>query len=499
MDEKTYYYTSGATSFAELREAQEAQDAAYKAQDLTWQFQDLLSNIMLSDIEDKSAAIQSLTGEFLGLLDDLPQTKSLWEKVKELFTKARSESQESDDEDKARGEGQGQGNEPQGDGGAEKCVCPACGAEIPHEKGEPCNEESCPECGAPMTGKEVAHPFTIWKKEEGYRWLAIYSNKFRDQDNPPEIIAEAAHKEFVDAVDSGEWPMPEVWLWHVPGTKFGAADFVAYDDSGFAVATGPVDKDKEHFADALMQKSNLLTSHGMPIREIQRDTEDPTIITRYRSKEISPLPQWAAANKHGTGYRILSKEVDMALPEKKRPFLEEVMGTGEVADLERQLEDKAKELEDQDIEFKEETPAAEQEKETEEAQDEPKESEVVEEPQFVTHDDLADVFGGHVKPLVEQIGILLAQVQELGKELKEQRELVGELQKSDEAKIKQQIIETPAASLFDRIGSAIGAQETEVDGRSALAKSKPKEASASDDGPTFVPYLNEMVAQQRGG
>ena len=47
-------------------------------------------------------------------------------------------------------DGQGQDNEPQGDGGVDMCVCPECGYEMEHERGTPCNEIECPECGAMM-------------------------------------------------------------------------------------------------------------------------------------------------------------------------------------------------------------------------------------------------------------------------------------------------------------------------------------------------------------
>jgi len=53
-----------------------------------------------------------------------------------------------------RGQGQGVGGTRQGDGGADACVCPECGHEVEHEKGTPCNEMECPECGVAMVGKE---------------------------------------------------------------------------------------------------------------------------------------------------------------------------------------------------------------------------------------------------------------------------------------------------------------------------------------------------------
>lgn len=57
-------------------------------------------------------------------------------------------------ETKARGEGQGVGGPRQGDAGATTCVCPKCGHELEHNRGIPCTEVKCPECGATMEGKD---------------------------------------------------------------------------------------------------------------------------------------------------------------------------------------------------------------------------------------------------------------------------------------------------------------------------------------------------------
>ncbi|MDP8287643.1 MAG: hypothetical protein RAP03_13295, partial [Candidatus Electryonea clarkiae] len=42
-----------------------------------------------------------------------------------------------------RGAGQGRGLGPQGD-----CVCSKCGKSMPHQRGVPCTDMKCPECGA---------------------------------------------------------------------------------------------------------------------------------------------------------------------------------------------------------------------------------------------------------------------------------------------------------------------------------------------------------------
>jgi hypothetical protein len=62
----------------------------------------------------------------------------------------------------------------------------------------------------------------IWKEADGqWHWLARYSNNFLDVDNPPQIISAKSHKDFVKSVDDGEWPLPELWVWHVPEWRVG--------------------------------------------------------------------------------------------------------------------------------------------------------------------------------------------------------------------------------------------------------------------------------------
>ena len=352
------------------------------------------------------------------------------------------------------------------------------------------------------------HPFTVWKdKETGqYRWLAVYSNKWRDEDNPPEILASTAHKEFEEAVDKGDWPWPEAWLWHIPGTRFGVADFVTYDDVGFALAGGIVDKGKEDIAEALAQEDDLATSHGMPVKEIERDEEDSTIITRYRSVEISPLPREAAANKYGTGFEIL-REVKMAIPEHKRPSVEKWLGADRMKALEDFLADKSKELDELNIQSKDTTEEVEEPQEAaqetveeegaEEEVAEPKEAEapVEETPAYVTADEVAEAVGTILKPFMEKLEALSG----LPEVVEEQAKSLKELQKGSEEKAAEIIANTPAASLYDRINSVIGSPETFVDGRTSLAKSGPKENE--EDGqnkPTLVPLLNDFMNQAWG-
>ena len=356
----------------------------------------------------------------------------------------------------------------------------------------------------PEPKESPMHPFTVWKdKETGqYRWLAVYSNKWRDEDNPPEILASTAHKEFEEAVDKGDWPYPEAWLWHVPGTRFGVADFVTYDDNGFALVSGTVDVGKEDIAEALAKDDDLATSHGMPIKEIERDEEDSTIITRYRSVEISPLPREAAANKH-TGFEFINQEVKMSVPDYKRPWMEEHLGADGLKELDSFLAAKAKELDELNIQSKdaaedvEESQEVAQESVEEEGDEEevaePKEAEqpAEESPAYVTADEVAEAVGAYLKPIMEKL-------EALGQAAEEQAKSIKELKQGSEEKAADIIANTPAASLTDRIGSVIGSPDTFVDGRTTLAKSGPQETEDENDKPTLVPLLNDFMNQAWG-
>lgn len=57
-----------------------------------------------------------------------------------------------------QGQGQGRGRGGglgrmggQGLGLGGSCVCPSCGARVPHDRAVPCVQVSCPKCGTKMT------------------------------------------------------------------------------------------------------------------------------------------------------------------------------------------------------------------------------------------------------------------------------------------------------------------------------------------------------------
>ncbi len=176
---------------------------------------------------------------------------------------------------------------------------------------------------------EAVRPFVIFKDTKGdLRWFAWTTNKWRDRDNPPEILSDKAHRDYVAWVDETQ-NYPEAWLWHTPGSKWGQADWVEYAD-GFVMVSGTVDPGMEHVADALALQKDLGVSHGFRYRH---GDESKGIIDWYRTFEISPLPISAAANPW-TSLEVIQKEIDMSFSAAKRAFLEDKLGADQVTRLE---------------------------------------------------------------------------------------------------------------------------------------------------------------------
>lgn len=295
----------------------------------------------------------------------------------------------------------------------------------------------------------------IWKDtNDQYKCILVYSNNFRDNDNPPEIITAESHKGFDEALNKGEWPMPELWLWHVD-YPIGHVDFHAYDEkSGFSVAAGTIEQ--EWAAKALMNSDWDALSHGMPKSEMARDNKDETLIVRHRTKEISFLPKWAAANKL-TFHYISKKELDMSDEQKglgeKRAHFVELIGEDKTAELEQSLTGKSKEANEAGIEQKE--------------ADVKQKAETQEEP--ITR-----------KELAEALTFVLDEI----KSLKEQV--------SKQVEVKEQEEPQDLVALL-KAHSVIGAKEAQVDGRTKEAKDAPAENLEKAEQVYGVPLLDNLL------
>ncbi len=197
------------------------------------------------------------------------------------------------------------------------------------------------------SGRPAMSSLKVYKDANGdTRFVAWASNKWRDRDYPPEILSQAAHKEYVAYLDGGG-AYPEMWLWHTPGTKWGAVDWADYAD-GFLIVSGTVDEGNEALAETLAKDADLGVSHGFAAA--YEDGNDG-IIGRYRTFEVSPLPHGQAANPW-TSLEVIKKEVDMGFTDPKRLWLVEHLGEAVVAQLEDGTKDMADVLTAAGVEFK---------------------------------------------------------------------------------------------------------------------------------------------------
>lgn len=486
-EDKAYFgvYYSGATSYSELEDMMEAEEKAAEIGTLIHRFPTLADNIMNDPtIDDKESAIQTLAQELGTRISSLKKEKAGEVEQEETPPVAKKEKQAP----------------------WFKMMLKAVYKMIMDEPEE-----------------EDQNNVMIWKEKETgrWKWITRYSNNFRDRDFPPEIISEASHKRFVDLVDKGKAPYPEFWLWHVKDWSLGKADWLAYDDSGFALAAGYFHPGREAIAEWLSTKENVRVSHGMPPNTVKRDKNDPTIITQHESREISVLPDWSAANEL-TGFMLFNpndehKEAKMALPEKKRKSLIEEWGmpsdlvdqleklnsTDEQKGVQEGLERKEKDADQPEVEAQEgqqpeantsndETPPEDNASNTESetSTNEDKSREESQDSVLTTKDreEIADAVASVLKPTVDQVEAITNVIKGLDDRL-------SALEKSDEEKIEKTLSSSPVSSLTAMLQkSVVGSDKTKVDEDDPDLQSKPKEKEAPANGRTGIGLIDSLLA-----
>lgn len=441
MDNETlekFIGSMGPTSFSELDALIEEQEKASEMVNLTTAFHFLVDNILADgEVGDKGAAIKKLADELSDRLSSAAkkeQNKGLVESVTD-YVKEK------------------------------------------FDKPNPAEENK----------------LVLTKNSNGqWAWFAKYSNKFRDNDSPQEIIAEESHLGFVEKVNSGLAPYPELWLWHIANTTWGKAVWVGYDTNGFALAAGFVDPEYYDLAEVLRGREDILLSHGMPTETINRDPEDSSIIVEHETREISVLPFWAAANKL-TGFVVLKEYTDMSemkdkgiAPEDRQKLIDDL---GLPADIVERMEASNRKDADLaaavDLEFKEETEEEAEEQveeavEVEEVEEEISETETeeVEEAEEVDQDteDLKQAVGA----LIETIKALHGQLEGVKSEMNAVKAAQEELSKD----VQNTPLASRAGLMFE---SVVGKEETRIeDGRTKMAKDGPKETDPNQqDGLMF--------------
>lgn len=139
-----------------------------------------------------------------------------------------------------------------------------------------------------MQGPIMDTPSGFKVIDNGKRWLAWYSNAYEDKEG--EIFPTQALQNDADYMwKTQEWP--ELWFYHIPGTKHGDADWVGLIGR-FMVATGTFDDTP--LAKALIKSyAHETVSHGF---WYNAEKKVNGVYWDFHTFEISPTPQGAEAN-----------------------------------------------------------------------------------------------------------------------------------------------------------------------------------------------------------
>lgn len=186
------------------------------------------------------------------------------------------------------------------------------------------------------------------------KWLAIWSNSFIDKEG--EIFSHKAHLDYIDWVNArndysdGDTHMPELWMFHVPGTKIGKAIFV--EDHGlFQIAVGKFDDTEiADVAKNALADLDISVSHGFyPV------SKQDGVYKKYRTFEISTLLRGWEANEH-TGFLNIG---DNNMDEKVLAKLTELLGDDLVGEITTKLDETEAGLKAAGVAFKSEDDKAE--------------------------------------------------------------------------------------------------------------------------------------------
>lgn len=211
--------------------------------------------------------------------------------------------------------------------------------------------------GIGKAGKESLNGIIVEKDAtETYRWIGWVSNNFKDRDG--EIIKESAHKEYIAYLDANPGHAPEFWSWHTKGTaRESKVDAWLYH-KGFLIMSGPLTDTEAYRLMKAISSDDVGMSHGF---FCIKDPSDPSVITKYRTYEVSDLPLKRAANVW-TNIETHLKEVT-SMSNEQVEYLKTLVGEDYVEALLEKAEENSEILTELGIESKEIDDAPEQEDE----------------------------------------------------------------------------------------------------------------------------------------
>lgn len=198
-------------------------------------------------------------------------------------------------------------------------------------------------------------------KVVGDYWFARYSNAFKDREE--EFFPVKAIDAYVDRLDVGVVPMPELWVWHTP-IVLGKAKMVARVGL-FVVAAGEFAKTpigqaaKEYLA---THKAKL--SHGFVF---EKEAFKDNAYHNFNTFEISILP--FERDVEANAYTNIEVK-DMAISKEKEQFLAEMFGKETAKELVANTDKASKALEELGVQFKDFADISKMKKPTDKAEDE---------------------------------------------------------------------------------------------------------------------------------
>lgn len=182
-------------------------------------------------------------------------------------------------------------------------------------------------------------------------WIAWYSTATKDLEE--EYFPRAATDEFIDVVQKGLEPYPQLWMFHA-ALPIGTAQVIGRQGL-ITYAAGPYDdtpRAKAFMSWSRKQPQPLPISHGFKYtKSLKRDGA----YWRYRTFEISPLHP--VYQKAANPIAKFSEVYDMTLKPEQIKALADVAGSDELAqqwaaEALAAMERKSKELEAQGVDFK---------------------------------------------------------------------------------------------------------------------------------------------------
>jgi ATP-dependent DNA ligase len=191
--------------------------------------------------------------------------------------------------------------------GTDRCYCPSCGNSIPHDRGTPCMEISCSECGSPMTGVDLDYSEKVYLEEWRDRGTTD------PMDNPADNWQVLFHE--LQILGNSAWPKikkGEKWGdWAAEDVKKYFADVVDSLRSVYFPLIPPDEKDDSYntsYWDLYRKSRQYMNSKPPSMKEIPnwKDLRQEEI-----SKQQTTLP---AEEEHRTPFYWIMMDVKNQTP-----------------------------------------------------------------------------------------------------------------------------------------------------------------------------------------